>query len=245
MCTKNRTRVQRCKTAFFLASMLFLISSTAAQDATPTVHIIGQMKDVMRKGELQGKIYLDTIPDKAHLYGIGPVAYLRGEILIVDGKSYKSVATSDSMMTVEETYDMAAPFFGYTHISRWTEHTLPDSVQTIRQLEIYLDKLTANMPRPFFFRLRGFVEHAVIHVVNLPEGSKVRSPEEAHRGQVNYTLRNERCEIIGFFSTEHKAIFTHHDTWLHMHLITADRKQMGHLDEVRFQGVTKLYLPEE
>lgn len=30
------------------------------------------------------------------------------------------------------------------------------------------------------------------------------------------------------------AIFTHHDTYLHMHLITKDLKKMGHLDQVSF-----------
>jgi acetolactate decarboxylase len=51
---------------------------------------------------------------------------------------------------------------------------------------------------------------------------------------------------IGFFSTEHKAIFTHHDTFLHMHLITTDRQKMGHLDEVFLKkGTIKLYLPTE
>lgn len=94
------------------------------------------------------------------------------------------------------------------------------------------------------FKLSGIVDLATIHIVNLPKGSKVSSPDEAHKGQKNYKVKNEQSEIIGFFSTEHKAIFTHHDTFLHMHLITADRQKMGHLDEVVFKkGTMKLYLP--
>jgi acetolactate decarboxylase len=73
----------------------------------------------------------------------------------------------------------------------------------------------------------------------------VSSPAEAHQGQVNYSVNDEQVEIIGFFSTEHKTIFTHHDTFLHMHLITADRQQMGHLDEVLLGKGMKLYLPVE
>jgi acetolactate decarboxylase len=96
------------------------------------------------------------------------------------------------------------------------------------------------------FKLIGAVEQATIHIVNLPKGSKVSSPDEAHQGQKNYKLKNEQCEIIGFFSTEHKAIFTHHDTYLHMHLMTTDRQKMGHLDDVFFKkGTLKLYLPTE
>ena len=217
-----------------------------AQRTTNTVKIVGQMKNVMWKGQLYGNINLDTIANKTNLYGLGPVEYLAGEILIIDDKAYKSTVVPDTTMKVEETYNIKAPFFGYANISKWTEQALPDSIQTIKQLEQYLDKITKSSPRPFMFKLSGTVEQATIHIVNLPKGSKVSSPDEAHKGQKNYELKNEQSDIIGFFSTEHKAIFTHHDTYLHMHLITTDKQKMGHLDEVLFKkGTMKLYLPTE
>ncbi|MDP2688001.1 MAG: acetolactate decarboxylase [Aequorivita sp.] len=204
------------------------------------------MKNVMWKGQLYGNINLDTIANKTNLYGLGPVEYLSGEILIIDGKSYKSTVTSDTTMNVEETYDIKAPFFGYANISKWKEQTLPDSIQTIQQLETYLDKTTKSAPRPFMFKLSGTVEQATIHIVNLPKGSKISSQAEAHNGQKTYKLKDEQVDIIGFFSTEHKAILTHHDTFLHMHLVTTDRQKMGHLEEVLFKkGTIKLYLPNE
>lgn len=228
-------------------SVLILTSChTKAQQTTNEVKIVGQMKNVMWKGQLYGNINLDTIANKTNLYGLGPVEYLAGEILIIDGKSYKSTVVSDSTMKVEETYVIKAPFFGYANISKWTEQTLPESIQTIQQLEQYLDKVTKSSPRPFMFKLSGTVEQATIHIVNLPKGSKVSSPDEAHKGQKNYELQNEQAVIIGFFSTEHKAIFTHHDTFLHMHLMTTDKQKMGHLDKVLFKkGAMKLYLPTE
>lgn len=202
------------------------------------------MKNVMWKGKLYGTIDLDTIANKTHLYGLGPVEYLAGEILILDGKSYKSTVTSDSTMKVEETFDIKAPFFAYSNISKWTEQSLPDSTLTIEDLEAYLDNVTKDLPQPFMFKLTGTVDQATIHIVNLPRGSKVASPDEAHRGQVNYELADARSEILGFFSTAHKAIFTHHDTYLHMHLMTADKSKMGHLDKVLFEkGTMMLYLP--
>jgi acetolactate decarboxylase len=74
----------------------------------------------------------------------------------------------------------------------------------------------------------------------------VSSPEEAHQGQTNYELENINSDIIGFFSTQHQTIFTHHDTFLHMHLINKDRQKMGHLDKVLFKkGSMKLYMPTE
>lgn len=235
------------KTTLLVLSIFTWTScNTTAQQIKTEVNIIGQMKDVMLKGQLYGNISLDTIANKKNLYGLGPVEYLAGEILIIDGKSFKSYVLTDTTMKVEETYDIKAPFFGYANISKWTEQALPDNIQSIQQLEHYLDKLTKSSPRPFMFKLEGVVEQAKIHIVNLPKGSKVSSPDEAHKGQKNYVLKDEQSEIIGFFSTRHKAIFTHHDTYLHMHLITADRQKMGHLDEVLFKkGTMKLYLSSE
>lgn len=227
-----------------LVMMSFLGTKSLAQVSESKVHLVGEMRDVMWKGELFGKIDLDTIHHRSNLYGLGPVEYLQGEILIIDGKSYKSTVVSDTEMQVEETFQIKAPFFGYTHVSNWDELNLPDSVKTAQQLELLIARLIQANQGAFFFKLKGIVDMADIHIVNLPEGSQVSSPDEAHKGQVNYLLEKEEVDIIGFFSTKHKSIFTHHDTYLHMHLITGDRKKMGHLDRVIFKsGSMKLFLP--
>ena len=82
----------------------------------------------------------------------------------------------------------------------------------------------------------------MIHVVSLPPGSIVSSPDEAHRGQVNYVLEGNEVEILGFFSRRHKGIFTHHDSNVHVHLITRDKSMMGHVDKLEFGcGAMKLW----
>lgn len=202
------------------------------------------MKDVMWNGQLYGNIYLDTISNKSNLYGMGPVEYLKGEILVIGGKSYTSSVVSDTRMKVEETYKLKAPFFAYSHIEKWKEIMLPDSIKTIKNLETFLWHYAPDCPGPFMFKLIGRVESAEIHVVNLPKEATVSSPKEAHRGKISYHLRETESEIIGFFSTRHQGVFTHHSSFLHMHLITADRKKMGHLDEASFSRAgMKLYLP--
>jgi acetolactate decarboxylase len=214
------------------------------EPANNTPKIIGAMKNVMRKGELFATINIDTISNKKHLYGMGPVEYLTGEIIIVDGRCYKSVVTSDTTMQVTETMDIKAPFFGYANIDEWAEYPIPDTIRTLLQLEAFLNETTKQYPRPFFFKLTATVDSADVHIVNLPKGTKVSSPEEAHRGQRNFGIKNKNVELAGFFSTEHKTIFTHHDTYMHIHLITDDRKQMGHLEELNIKkGTAKLYLP--
>jgi acetolactate decarboxylase len=237
------------KVVWLLVSTLLQLSCTTnlqeKGDRKNRVTMVGMMRNVMMRGELSGTIDLDTIADKKHLYGMGPVEFLTGEILVLDGVAYQSAVETDSTMRVTETYQLKAPFFAYANISEWEAVNLPDSIHAIQQLEQYLQQTTSPQSQPFFFQLVGVVEKARIHVVNLPPGTTVSSPEEAHAGQRNYTLENEAVEILGFYSTKHKAIFTHHDTFLHMHLITADRKWMGHVDYLEGKpGSLKLYLPK-
>lgn len=212
-----------------------------AQVTNSDVTIVGAMKNVMWKGELEGTIFLDTLLPKQHLYGIGPVEYLSGEILILNGKSYVSKVVAENEITVIESFEKRAPFFVYSTVEKWEEIPLPNSINSLNDLEKFLDNLTQDIHKPFTFKLEGTVKEASIHVVNLPTGSTVSSPDEAHEGQINYELSNEFCTIIGFFSREHQSIFTHHDTFMHLHLITNDLKKMGHLDNVSFDKI-KLFI---
>lgn len=208
-----------------------------------TVKIVGEMRRVMHKGELAGTISLDTISNKTHLYGLGPIEFLTGEIMILDGKAYVSTVVSDTSMKVEEMFSVKAPFFVYSNVNEWQEIDLPDSVQTLSQLESFLDGATQDHARPFTFKLTATIETGNVHIVNLPKGSQVHSPEEAHRGQVTYPVTNEPCDMVGFFSREHQGIFTHHDSYVHVHLLTQDKKKMGHVDEMTLvKGSAKLYI---
>jgi acetolactate decarboxylase len=85
-----------------------------------------------------------------------------------------------------------------------------------------------------FLQIVGWVQSSEIHIVNLPVGSRFHSSAEARQEKTNNKITNENCEILGFFSTDHKSMFTHYDKNLHMHLITADIQKLGHLDSVDF-----------
>lgn len=232
----------------FLGILIFACNAREKRsellDTGPSIKVVGAMKNVMRKGELAGIIKLDTIKNRKGLYGLGPERFLTGELLINNGHAYVSRVLSDSTMAVEKTFEVAAPFFVYGHVQEWQELALGEHIKTIKDLETLIDEQTQAIKRPFAFKLSGRIVDAIIHIQNLPAGTKVSSPEEAHQGQTNYTLQDEEVEIVGFFSTEHKGVFTHHDSFLHLHLITKDERKMGHLDKVTF-GTMKLFVPKE
>lgn len=217
--------------------------TTLSGQPAAAVQVRGAMRNVMWKGELGGVINLDTL-DREGLYGVGPVAGLRGELLIMNGTIYQASVVTETRMQVDSVAGAQAPFFVYAQQAHWLEVSLPDSITSMETLEKYLDQVTVGLPRPFVFKLQGTLDSALIHVVNLAPGSIVRSPTEAHRGQQDYPLQQVPVDVIGFFSTEHQGVFTHHDSYLHLHAITANRKLMGHLDFAAFSpGALQLFLP--
>ena len=215
---------------------------TPPSATTSDVQITGAMRDVMWKGELGAKIALDSLAARPGYYGLGPLAGLRGELLLADGVPYVSTVGPDSSMQVRRDPTATAPFFVYARVQDWQSVPLPGSVRSIADLENFVDQQTKDAPRPFAFRLEGTITSAEIHVQNLAPGSVVSNPTEAHAGQVGYSLGNEEVRIVGFFSTEHQGIFTHHDSYLHLHLLTADERAMGHVDAL-VPGEMTLYLP--
>lgn len=222
-------------------------SSSSRDNEVPTtspssVVAIGAMKNVMWKGQLDGIFSPDSLSDSG-FYGVGPLAGLRGEIMVYDGTTYVSQIQGDGSPLLDTTTKAKAPFFVYARERNWDTLSLPNEVQDLASLEKYLDESSPASSDPFVFRLEGQVDSANIHIQNLPPGSTVSSPKEAHSGQTPFQLGSSNAKIVGFFSREHQGIFTHHDTFLHMHLLCMDRKMMGHLDAVHFSKM-QLLLPD-
>lgn len=228
---------------FILLALLPLLFSCSSEKTTVSeVKWSGAMKNVMKKGELFGTIHLDTIANKKHLYGLGPIEYLSGEITVFDGKSYVSRVNADSTMAVSQTFDVKAPFFVYANVENWASLEVPKSVVDLISLETFLVSLPNSDEKPFAFKIEAEVEETDIHVVNLPKHIKtVSSHDEAHQGQVNYILKDRKSNLIGFYSAHHHAVFTHHDTNLHVHLVAQDEKDMGHVESVKFKNL-KLWI---
>lgn len=204
------------------------------------------MRNVMWKGQLQGTIALDSLVKKPAMNGLGPIEYLQGELLIFNGKAYQSKVISPTEMRVTQNAQVKAPFFVYAQLPSLTQHALPDSILRLDQLEKYLNKILANYAQPVPFQLMGIIEIGNVHVLNLEKGAVVTSPDDAHKGQVNFPIFQKSGSCLGFYSRNHKGVFTHHDSNMHLHFLSSDEQFMGHLEYAVFQPFTfKLFLPSD
>ena len=68
------------RNAIYILFVIFLVSCTSSTSKS-SVKVVGEMKDVMWKGDLKGKIATDSLNSK-ETYGLGPIEFLKGEIVV-------------------------------------------------------------------------------------------------------------------------------------------------------------------
>ncbi|MBK8948310.1 MAG: acetolactate decarboxylase [Flavobacteriales bacterium] len=212
---------------------LALFVLLTAADLPAQVIATGAMRDVILNGQGTGVIAMDSLT-RPGLYGVGPLEHLRGEITVVDGVCHVARVINHSVR-VSVNRDVRAPFFVHARVERWEPVALPDDVVDLAGLDALLTDRSGADPGPFAFRLVGEVDSASAHVLAVPENMQVRSREEAHAYDVHVRFAQEPVELVGFFSTTHRTVFTHHDSNIHTHLISPDRRRMGHADEVTWR----------
>ena len=193
------------------------------------------MRDVMWKGDLKGKIATDSLNNK-ETYGIGPIEFLKGEIVLFEGQTFVSKVIDSVFHQVTKIPSVRAPFFVYSTNSELNVVEVALENYSLKEIEEHIDSIYKNYDQPLLIRIDGVFNKMKLHSVNLPEGEQVSSPDEAHQGLTQYELNGISGSLIGFFSHHHKAVFTHHDSFFHAHFISDDRQVLGHIDELNFNS---------
>jgi acetolactate decarboxylase len=219
---------------FFL--LLACVVAHAQEKGEPgEVKWTGEMRKVMRDGDLSGAVNLDALAKWPHLYALGPLEGLRGEVTIWDGKP--SIAFhSDGKASISEKFEGKACFLVYAQVPAWQDFELPaKGLDKAADLEACIQRIARkaeiDTDKPFAFLLRGKVATAKIHIVNKTDDAPF-TPKDHDRIKVPFEMKDCAVEILGFYSDKHAGIFTHHDSNVHMHLKTADGKLSGHVDSV-------------
>jgi len=220
------------KNIIYIFSVLLFASCTKSTNSS-SIKVVGEMRDVMWKGDLKGKIATDSLNNK-ETYGLGPIEFLKGEIVVFEGQSYVSKVVDSISHKVSKVPSVSAPFFVYSSNSDLKIVKFNLKNYTLKELEEYVNLVYKDYDQPLLIRIDGIFENIKVHSVNLPEGKKVSSPDEAHQGLTQYDFKNISGSLIGFFSRHHKTVFTHHDSFFHAHFISEDREVLGHIDETDF-----------
>ena len=147
---------------------------------------------------------------------------------------------------MENDWARQAPFLVYGHVTAWKEAPLPATVQTPKDLEGYLVEaareagIVSTAPFPFKVILpHGQIDYHIIN--NTEAGYQVSRPHQELMAR--FQIKERPVSLIGIYSTEHAGVFTHHGEATHVHVISDDGKDAGHLDGAKFGEGATLFLP--
>ncbi len=200
----------------------------------------------MHKGDISAQVDLSDFESSKHLYAIGALENLKGEIQIIDGKPYNSLVL-DSAVSFDKTFDKKATLLVCANVEKWNSFDIPDEIKTYEELEKHIATVAKendiNINKPFPFMIDGNIESFDWHVINWKDGDTEHSHEKHVNSGLNGTIENRDVELLGFYSDSHHAIFTHHTTNMHIHVKTSDNEIAGHVDGVTLGKGMVLRLP--
>jgi acetolactate decarboxylase len=230
------------KSLIFTTLWLFSITVFAQ---IPVVRSVGSMSN-MGKENFAPHINLDTISTKSHFFGMGPLGRMQGEITVLNGKPFEASVNEKGEGVVQENWAIEAPFFVYANVTKWKKYPFSAKITNLDDLQKAVAQIAQqngfDLQQPFPFRLTGTITSLTTHIV-MP-----RSPEiagyRADKKQADYDLVNQKGELLGFYSEKHQGIYTHKDSFIHVHFVSKDQKTMGHVDKINDKTAKMaLYLP--
>jgi acetolactate decarboxylase len=200
----------------------------------------------MVDGDLSAHINLDTL-NKTHLYGLGPVAGLEGELVVIDGKIYSTYKDGSKIVSQQNKISLAAMLV-YSKVEKWKEISVHSVVKNYTELEALI-KQTAqkngyNTEKPFAFKIKSSPSKTAYHVIDWKPGTE-HTMDNHKQFAYSGTFSNESMLLLGFYSPHHKSIFTHHTTNMHVHILEKKSGTIGHLDDIQIDSSITIYLPEE
>ena len=198
------------------------------------------------QGDLSANVDLKDLAGEKHLYALGALEGLRGEVLILDGHPFISHVVEGSVV-MDTSFDHRASLLVRTPVRNWKPALLSDSPLSYKELEARIAQMAADssITEPFPFLLRGPVDSLSWHIIDWPEGDTVHTHEKHREAGIRGTLAGAEVEILGFYSTSHHGIISHHTTDMHLHVRTADGRVAAHVDDVKTGGGMKILLRDE
>lgn len=135
---------------------------------------------------------------------------LSGEIQVLDGSIYNSRVKSGDLF-MDNSSTTKAALLVYTYMEEWKPLEVPADVKSIADFEnlfaAYKKQHGISADRPIPFLLDGRPASLDWHVIDWKKGMKQTHHNHKTSG-ASGSLADELVEILGFYSTEHKGVYT-------------------------------------
>lgn len=219
----------------------------------PVVHHKGRMHQVMM-GELAGQVDLATPADLPHLYAVGPLENLNGEVTIWDGHPHLTQVNDAGVPVAvpdDEAWKKSAIFLVWAQVELWSEHPVSAPIGDMGGLRTQIERAAKEAgidleKSAFPVLVEGDAEALGFHVVR-KESDEDFGPEQHRRAMKKFDRHDLPVRLVGFYSRMHGGVFTHRGEPLHLHAVmpSDDGSTIsGHVESVSLQAGATIKLPK-
>jgi acetolactate decarboxylase len=236
------------KLLLHIISFILLYLNSQAQ----LVKYSGAMRKIHQDKQVDASILIDTIKAK-NLYALGPVENLRGEIIIWNNNAFVAALTEDGQPYVQKNVkNLKAIFLVYADVDQWDTILLRETqINSIADLETLISRAAHNqnidtsIAFPFQIYARASNGHG--HIMFKDTSATEITTEVLEKARTENSFTDQYIQMLGFYSQHHQSIFTHHNTYLHIHYRLRNKYQAGHLEHLKLDPdyPIKLLLPKK
>lgn len=235
------------KSPIGLMLMILTVSSCSEKRVPLEVKHYGVLREIMMEQKLEANADLREFRNQSHLYALGALQGLTGEILILDSRPLNGMA-SKGEFTFERNFENKASLLVSARVTKWKEVSLTLEQTDMSQLQIIVrdaaKQLSVNTEEPFPFLVKGQFEKVNWHVINASE-AEVQNHDAYKKAGLAGESKKVDGQLLGFYSEKHEGVFTHHGSYLHIHYVDDAETEMGHVDELSLEGSIVLLIPDE
>jgi acetolactate decarboxylase len=213
------------------------------------INVHGALREIMHMGRTERQVDLAPLIGQKGAYGLGALEGLGGEVTLWNGELWLSTpGPGNSAVAGQQTQTAAgATLLVTANVTNWQQIPIASAV-AFRDLDAFIERAATaagiDTTEAFPFRIEGTPSTLDWHVIN---GAKIPKDSHGHEAHMKTAVRGsitgKAVRILGFFSPKHHAVFTHHDTNTHAHVIAEQPAVTGHVDHVDLAAGNQLWLP--
>lgn len=232
---------------FCLTSILLASGNTLANSSNPfSVTEYGNFSKIMEMREAPGIVSLQPMQGNQHLYGLGALQSMHGEVTIIDGKLLVSRGTANDGHISKVTPQDSAAFLATAIVKNWIAVPIPPNLNQAsfeKFVLVAISKAGISNNVPFPFLVKGEIKNLQWHVISAISSDV--NTNSFHPEKKQFNTSSTTGILVGFYSGKQlEGIISHKGNLFHIHFTDKSLHYSGHVDQFEIGSNTTLFLPQ-
>jgi acetolactate decarboxylase len=201
----------------------------------------------MAEGKTGPTVKLADVPSP-HLYALGALSELRGEVLILDDRKVASYPARQGVRVEQDASAERATLLVAAQVPAWRRLPIAADISSA-DFDARIGAMAAaagmDVTKPFPFLIEGRFHDVAWHVLDGESLPPTASHDDRMSAARRGALPSAEGFALGFYSTAHVGIFTHMGRRTHVHGLFPSNGIMGHCDDLGVAAGSVLLLPTQ